>query len=174
MHGSIEPGNKNNIPKRIMQQEEDPRCTEVPRRRSLVCLCVSPPAFCASPRAREDEHVYTNSHVISAGSPQQHIARIFLHISKEHNVLLLFLRDINQGERLLLFFSTFSNPPSSLFILPDSITPASLLNRYYFQTPPSVIISFPSLPICSPPPSPPRLFIISSSLAVIPLSLLII
>lgn len=62
MHRSVEPGNKNNIPKRIMQQEEEPSSTEVPWHRSLasvfvyarvfvcVCLCASA-SFCASPCA---------------------------------------------------------------------------------------------------------------------------
>lgn len=47
--------------------------------------------------------------------------------------------DINQGERLLLFFSTFFLT-LSLYLF----SPPSLPNLFYFQTPPSVIISFPS------------------------------
>ena len=153
MHHSFEPGNKNNIPKRIMQQEEEPTSTEVPWRRSdcysvsvCVCVCV---CVCAStclhqlfvrlcvcwlcthacPPAQEwitHTHTHTQrereSHIISAGSPQQHIPQILLHISNEHNVLLLSCATlISGGERLLLFFSTFFFffLPPSLLILPS-------------------------------------------------------
>ena len=134
MRHSFEPGNKNNIPKRIMQQEEEPTSTEVPWRRSdcysmcvCVCLRASTSVLCVSVCAgyvhmlvlqrRNESHTLTHththtereSHIISAGSPQQHIPQILLHISKEHNVLLLSGATLisRGGGRLLLFFSTF-------------------------------------------------------------------
>lgn len=80
----------------------------------------------------------THSHIISAGSPQWNIPEILLHISKEHNVLLLSGATLIRGKDFYCFSAHFLTPFLCLF------SPPSLLNLSYFQTPPAVIISFPS------------------------------
>lgn len=116
----------------------------------LLCFSVCWLCTHACPPALE-WITHTRSHIISAGSPQWEIPKILLHISKEHNVFASFLHNI-RGKDFYCFSDHFFYPSflASLHILPNSITPPSPPNHPYFQTPPSVIISFLSPLIALP------------------------
>lgn len=86
------------------------------------------------------------------GPHSEKFQRFFSTFPKNTMFLLLFCTTSIRGKDFYCFSDHFFYPSflASLHILPNSITPPSPPNHPYFQTPPSVIISFLSPLIALP------------------------